>query len=187
MACLVSDPFSSDEYLLLLDKLTEIAQKYQKINILIISKGGKKEVPTNIWIPQSKETNKAVNSIERIGIVGTKENQIWAKKLFAPLLEHAIKHFFGIEQKQEASFWSCTGKGILLTDEEQIKIRHIASRQSPTQQWAEALLLLDKGVSIKHAAEQTGLTSRQVRYRRDRFLLQGWNFFHPQLMRKRKQ
>jgi len=173
----IGDPFTSDEYLQLLNILSETVEKNHKANMLIISEVGKQEAPIDIWVPQSKEIMKAINSIERFAIAGTQESQTWARNLFAPMLDCTNKHFFSAAQIQTAIRWICTGKGILLTAEEQTLIEKFANGQKPYSQWANALLLLDKGTSIKQAAEQTGLTHRQVRYRRDRFLTKRMELF----------
>jgi len=173
----IKDPFTSDEYSLLLSKLSETVKENEKVSLLIISEIGRQKTPIDIWVPQSKEITKAISAIERIAIAGSKDSLSWAKKLFAPLVDCINKQFFSADQTHTAIQWVCTGSGILLTYKEQTQIEEIANGQKPYSQWANALLLLDKGTSIKQAAEQTGLTRRQVRYRRDRFITKRLQLF----------
>jgi hypothetical protein len=42
--------------------------------------------------------------------------------------------------------------------------------EHPSYQWALALLAVDEGVTLVEAGERSGLTARQARYWRDKFL-----------------
>ncbi|UCH59889.1 MAG: helix-turn-helix domain-containing protein, partial [Anaerolineales bacterium] len=61
------------------------------------------------------------------------------------------------------------GEQILLKPNESILIQAIKSADPPHSQRALALLALDEGLSLAESAQRSGLTTRQVRYWRDRF------------------
>jgi hypothetical protein len=57
-----------------------------------------------------------------------------------------------------------------LTQDEKLKLTAISKSDSPESGLAQALLALNEGSSYGAAGNPVGLTSRQTRYRRDKFL-----------------
>ncbi len=57
-----------------------------------------------------------------------------------------------------------------LTQAEKLKLEEISHGDSPESGLAQALLALNEGSSYGAAGKPAGLTSRQTRYRRDKFL-----------------
>ena len=57
-----------------------------------------------------------------------------------------------------------------LSEDEKIKLEEIAQTDSSQSQWARAVLALNEGSSYAEAGKRAGLTARQARYQRDKFL-----------------
>ena len=68
-----------------------------------------------------------------------------------------------------------TGK--LLTSSERDLLGKAVKTEHPSYQWAIALLAVDEGVTLVEAGERSGLTARQARYWRDRFLVKRMAIF----------
>ncbi len=68
-----------------------------------------------------------------------------------------------------------TGK--LLTSSERDLLGKAVKTEHPSYQWALALLAVDEGVTLVEAGERSGLTARQARYWRDRFLVKRMAIF----------
>ena len=60
--------------------------------------------------------------------------------------------------------------GKLLTQSERDLLEKATTTEHPSYQWALALLAVDEGVTFVEAGERSGLTARQARYWRDKFL-----------------
>ena len=60
--------------------------------------------------------------------------------------------------------------GNLLTSSERDQLKKTVTTEHPSYQWALALLAVDEGVTLVEAGERSGLTARQTRYWRDKFL-----------------
>ena len=60
--------------------------------------------------------------------------------------------------------------GKLLTSSERDLLGKAVTTEHPSYQWALALLAVDEGVTLVEAGERSGLTARQARYWRDKFL-----------------
>ena len=60
--------------------------------------------------------------------------------------------------------------GNLLTSSERDQLKKAVTTEHPSYQWALALLAVDEGVTLVEAGERSGLTARQARYWRDKFL-----------------
>ena len=71
--------------------------------------------------------------------------------------------------------------GNLLTSSERDQLKKAVSTEHPSYQWALALLAVDEGVTLVEAGERSGLTARQARYWRDRFLLKRMAIFPDEL------
>ena len=67
--------------------------------------------------------------------------------------------------------------GNLLTSSERDLLGKAVTTEHPSYQWALALLAVDEGVTLVEAGERSGLTARQARYWRDRFLLKRMAIF----------
>ena len=57
------------------------------------------------------------------------------------------------------------------------RLEELAEGEFPSNGWAKAILLLNKGASYGEAGKASGLTARQARYRRDKFLNQRFDMF----------
>jgi hypothetical protein len=68
--------------------------------------------------------------------------------------------------------------GKLLTASERDQLKKAVTTEHPSYQWAVALLAIDEGVTLVEAGERSGLTARQARYWRDRFLVK-WMAIFP--------
>ncbi len=64
-----------------------------------------------------------------------------------------------------------------LNDFEINRLEELAAGEFPYNQWAKAILLLNCGASYTEAGQGSGLTARQARYRRDKFLRQRLDMF----------
>ena len=64
-----------------------------------------------------------------------------------------------------------------LNDFEIDRLEELAAGEYPYNQWAKAILLLNWGASYSEAGQGSGLTARQARYRRDKFLRQRLEMF----------
>ncbi len=67
--------------------------------------------------------------------------------------------------------------GNLLTSSERDQLQKAVTSEHPSYQWAVALLAVDEGVTLVEAGERSGLTARQARDWRDRFLLKRMAIF----------
>jgi hypothetical protein len=57
------------------------------------------------------------------------------------------------------------------------RLEELAQGEFPSSGWAKAILMLNKGASYGEAGRASGLTARQARYRRDKFLKQRLELF----------
>jgi len=71
--------------------------------------------------------------------------------------------------------------GKLLTSSERDQLKKAVTTEHPSYQWALALLAVDEGVTFVEAGERSGLTARQARYWRDRFLVKRMAIFPDDL------
>jgi hypothetical protein len=71
--------------------------------------------------------------------------------------------------------------GKLLTSSERDLLGKAVTTEHPSYQWALALLAVDEGVTLVEAGERSGLTARQARYWRDRFLVKRMAIFPDDL------
>jgi len=71
--------------------------------------------------------------------------------------------------------------GKLLTSSERDLLDKAVTTEHPSYQWALALLAVDEGVTLVEAGERSGLTARQARYWRDRFLVKRMAIFPDDL------
>ena len=71
--------------------------------------------------------------------------------------------------------------GKLLTASERDQLKKAVTTEHPSYQWAVALLAVDEGVTLVEAGERSGLTARQARYWRDRFLVKRMSIFPDDL------
>ena len=71
--------------------------------------------------------------------------------------------------------------GKLLTASERDQLKKAVTTEHPSYQWAVALLAVDEGVTLVEAGERSGLTARQARYWRDRFLVKRMAIFPDDL------
>jgi hypothetical protein len=71
--------------------------------------------------------------------------------------------------------------GKLLTSSERDLLGKAVTSEHPSYQWALALLAVDEGVTLVEAGERSGLTARQARYWRDRFLVKRMAIFPDDL------
>ena len=71
--------------------------------------------------------------------------------------------------------------GKLLTSSERDLLGKAVTTEHPSYQWALALLAVDEGVTFVEAGERSGLTARQARYWRDRFLVKRMAIFPDDL------
>ncbi|MFN2159838.1 MAG: hypothetical protein ACK2U3_05360 [Anaerolineales bacterium] len=57
------------------------------------------------------------------------------------------------------------------------RLEELAEGEFPYNGWAKAILLLNRGASYGEAGRASGLTARQARYRRDKYLMQRLDMF----------
>ncbi|MFC2054892.1 hypothetical protein ACFLV7_11455 [Chloroflexota bacterium] len=67
--------------------------------------------------------------------------------------------------------------GKLLTSSERDLLEKAVTTEHPCHQWAVAFLAVDEGVTLVEAGERSGMTARQVRYWRNKFLVKGMAIF----------